>query len=125
MEKENTPTFVQHTKSKQQSLMSRIKQLKMEGDELLDSFSQEIKRHTALILAHAEQILPEDDEEYYPIYGEQLRRDYGKMSKVVEMLNDLEGPLHPYCAGCNREEGQHPAQKAHMGVNGCLDLDLA
>ena len=78
MEKENTPTFVQHTKSKQQSLMSRIKQLKMEGDELLDpNLSKTFyQAHGATVALQA------GGDHRFSDFGEQL-------PMVIDMLRQL------------------------------------
>jgi len=120
------PTFVQHTKSKHQHLIREIRELKQEAEQLLDSYRQDIIKRTNLILKHAEEYSSSEDEEEEDEYStiNRVRRDKKRMSDVVEMMYELEVPLHPYCDGCNREHGgPHPGQRQHMGVNGCLNTD--
>lgn len=126
----DTPTFFQHVNTqspKRQHLINEIKELKKEAEQVLESYRQEILERTNLILAHAEENSSgEDDEEddYSSIHS--LRRDKRKMSEVVDSLYELKVPLHPYCAGCNRlpeHGGPHPGQPAHMGTNGCLNIN--
>lgn len=122
-----TPTFVQHTKSKRQHLIGEIKELKQEAERALESYHQQIINRTDIILRHAEEYSssedessPGDEDDYSTI--NRVRRDKKRMSAVVEMLYELEVPLHPYCEGCNREHGgPHPGQRQHMGINGCLN----
>ena len=134
-----TATFVQHTKSKRtkskrtkskrQHLIGEIKELKQEAERALESYRQQIINRTDIILHHAEEYSSSEDEEeedeeddYSTI--NRARRDKKRMSDVVEMLYELQVPLHPYCDGCNREHGgPHPGQRQHMGVNGCLNTD--
>jgi len=121
-----TATFVQHTKSRRQHLIGEIKELKQEAERALESYRQQILNRTDMILKHAEEYSSSEDEEEEDDYStiSRVRRDKKKMSTVVEMLYELEVPLHPYCDGCNRAYGgPHPGQRQHMGVNGCLNTD--
>jgi len=126
-----TATFVQHTKSKRtkskrQHLIGEIKELKQEAERALESYRQQIINRTDIILHHAEEYSSSEDEEEEDDYStiNSVRRDKKRMSDVVEMVYELEVPLHPYCEGCNREHGgPHPGQRQHMGRNGCLNTD--
>ena len=126
-----TATFVQHTKSKRtkskrQHLIGEIKELKQEAERALESYRQQIINCTDIILHHAEEYSSSEDEEEEDDYStiNSVRRDKKRMSDVVEMVYELEVPLHPYCEGCNREHGgPHPGQRQHMGRNGCLNTD--
>ena len=109
-------TFVQHTTSKHKQLVSEIKVLKQEAEEILESYRQQILQRTTLILKHAEEYSFSDDGNEASV-----QCDKKKLSDVLEMLYELEVPLHPYCPGCNRKHGgPHLGQRQHMGVNGCL-----
>lgn len=107
-----TSTFKQHTKSNRQQLIGEINELKQEAEQLLDSYRQGILDRTDLILKHAEEY--ED--------STTVQCDKQKMSDIVDMLYELDMPLHPYCNGCNREHGgPHYGQRQHMGRDGCLN----
>jgi ElaB/YqjD/DUF883 family membrane-anchored ribosome-binding protein len=118
-------SYRQHTKSERQHLIGEIKELKKEAEQVLENYRQEILNRTTLILSHAEEYSSSEDEDEYEYSTiHRVRRDKKKMSSVVELMYELEVPLHPYCDGCNREHGgPHPGQRQHMGVNGCINTD--
>ena len=112
-------TKVKHNPTNErQRIIMEIKQLKQDADELIGNFTQQMLRQTHLIMQHAEGYSSsedDEDDEYSTIHT--IINDKRKMSKVVEMLYDLETPVHPYCPGCNRQNGSHPSQLEHMGYH--------
>ena len=73
-----------------------------------------------LVLEHAEGLASDDEDEYLSTI-DSLRRDEDRMKAFLEQIYELEIPLHPYCSGCNREQGPHPSQNRHMVTNGCME----
>lgn len=112
-------TKVKHEPTnKRKRIIMEIRQLKQNAEELIENFAQQMVTQTDLILSHAEGYSSSDDDEedtYSTIHT--IINDKAKMSEVVEMLYDLETPRHPYCPGCNRQNGSHPSQLEHMGYH--------
>ena len=119
-------TFVQHTHKTvsknslgKKALYTSIQEKYNEAKTQLDSFAEQMNARMQLVLTHAEG-LASDDEDGYLSTIDSLRRDEDRMEAFLEQIYELEFPLHPYCSGCNREQGPHPSQIRHMGMNGCL-----
>jgi len=128
MTEEKNSMFVQHAQKTfssntlcKKALDTSIQEKYNEAKLKLDSFVKQMNARMQLVLEHAKGLASDDEEDEYLSTIDSLRRDEDRMKAFLEQIDELEIPLHPYCSGCNREQGPHPSQINHMGPNGCME----
>jgi len=116
-------TVSEVTPTPRQRIIVEIRQLQQDAIEQVVAYKLQIEEQTVLIVNHAVYNNDDDDDDDDEVMA-RLRRDKHKMQAIVDDMYELRAPIHPYCQGCNRQEGgPHPGQRAHMGHNGCLNFE--